>query len=176
MLALGLILLGSLLGSLYAFLGALFRGPKPDTTVLPARVPRPPKPTGPPIFVDGSNVMHWGGQGPSARPLALVLGQLQAKGFVPVVWFDANVGYKLGGQHMGRLDLARMLSLPPASIHLAPSGQPADPLVIKAALDAKARLVSNDRFMDWREQFPGLRAKHVLVKGTVRGDHVDLTL
>jgi hypothetical protein len=30
--------------------------------------------------------------------------------------------------------------------------------------------------MDWREQFPGLRAKGVLVKGEVRGARVELAL
>ncbi|SMY08366.1 NYN domain-containing protein [Flavimaricola marinus] len=171
-LVLGLILVGSLIGSLLAFvlrLRDLFRHDAP----LPSK--RGAK-RGPPIFVDGSNVMHWGGDGPSEVPLRLVLSKLQENGFSPVVWFDANVGYKLQNRHMGPRELARMLPVRAEMIHLAPSGQPADPLVIEAALAEKARLVSNDRFMDWRAQYPGLRAKGVLVKGSVKGTKVELTL
>ena len=79
-------------------------------------------------------------------------------------------------QHRIDDDLARLLPVPVQAIRMAPSGQPADPLLIEAALGAGARVVSNDRFMDWREQFPGLRAKGVLVKGRVAGDRVELTL
>jgi hypothetical protein len=182
-LGMGLVLLGSLLGSLWDYLRRPKRAPEqpPARSPRPAapRRPLPPEPevpSRPPIFVDGSNVMHWGGEGASTAPLALVLNRLVDRGYAPQVWFDANVGYKLANRHMGPADLARLLPVPAAAIHLAPSGQPADPLVIEAALARKARLVSNDRFMDWRGQFPGISAKGVLVKGEVKGSRVALTL
>lgn len=133
----------------------------------------PPRPV---IVVDGSNVMHWQGDVPTFEALDLVLSDLSARGFVPHVFFDANVGYKLAGRHVGARDLARALALPPSQIFVAPSRTPADPLLIAHALRVRARIVSNDRFRDWRDDFPALGDKGVLVPGRLLGERVDLRL
>ena len=130
----------------------------------------------PVIVVDGSNVMHWNDDVPSVRTLTLVLADLTARGFAPHVFFDANVGYKLWGRSISARDLAFQLDLKPGQITLAPSRTPADPLLIGYAIGAGVRVVSNDRFMDWRGQFPGLGDKGFLVPGRVRGDGVELRL
>lgn len=128
------------------------------------------------IVVDGSNVMHWGEGVPSSEVLCLVLAELQGKGFSPLVYFDANVGYKLQGRHMDVAELARVLRVAARQIVVVPSGTPADPYVIEEAITMGARVVSNDRFMDWRGQYPAIRGKGFLVKGDVRGAKVALRL
>ena len=128
------------------------------------------------IVVDGSNVMHWEGDVPTFGALERVLADLIAKGFDPHVFFDANVGYKLVGRPIGHGDLAQALALPRAQVFVAPSRTPADPLLIAHAIRTRARVVSNDRFRDWREEFPALGDKGFLVPGSLRGDAVDLRL
>ena len=128
----------------------------------------------PVIVVDGSNVMHWQGDVPSVKTLTLVLTDLTARGFAPHVFFDANVGYKLFDRVVSSDELALRLDLKPTQITFAPSRTPADPLLIAHAIKAGVRVVSNDRFMDWREQFPAVRGKGFLVPGKVRGDGVEL--
>ena len=130
-----------------------------------------PKPV---IVVDGSNVMHWRDDVASVKTLTLVLSDLAARGFAPHVFFDANVGYKLFNRAIGQRDLAFQLDLKPAQITLAPSRTPADPLLIGFAIKAGVRVVSNDRFMDWRAEFPAIRGKGFLVPGKIRGDNVEL--
>ncbi|WP_052700911.1 NYN domain-containing protein [Loktanella sp. S4079] len=117
-----------------------------------------------PIIVDGSNVMHWGGD-PSAKVLARVITALKNRGYDPVVYFDANVGYKLADKHMGPRELASVIGVPAADIALAPSGSPADPILLKHAADEGLRVVTNDRFLDWKQQFPKVGDKGFLVKG-----------
>ena len=128
----------------------------------------------PVIVVDGSNVMHWHEDVPSVRTLTLVLADLTARGFAPHVFFDANVGYKLWGRATDCRDLAIQLDLNPAQVTIAPSRTPADPLLIGYAIKAGQRVVSNDRFMDWRAAFPQIRDKGFLVPGSVRGGQVEL--
>jgi len=130
----------------------------------------------PVIVVDGSNVMHWQDDVPRFEALDLVLSDLSARGFVPHVFFDANVGYKLAGRHVDPSALARALSIPRSQIFVAPSRTPADPLLIAHAIKTRARVVSNDRFRDWRDDFPALGDKGFLVPGRVLGERVELRL
>lgn len=132
------------------------------------------RPVVPPIVVDGSNVMHWGGQGPSFEVLLLVLKDLRARGFAPVVYFDANVGYKVVGRHMSVREIATELGM--RDVIVVPAGEPADPHLIAHADRVGARIVSNDRFMDWRGAYPVLRRKGVLVKGRIVGARVELRM
>ena len=67
-------------------------------------------PEGPPpnaIAVDGSNVMHWGGE-PSAKVLRKVLSALIEGGYEPILFFDANVGYVLDNRYYAPRELARL--------------------------------------------------------------------
>ncbi len=127
-----------------------------------------------PIVVDGSNVMHWGTGAANFTSLRLVLDDLIARGLTPIVYFDANVGYKLLDTHIDAPDLARLLSLPRSQVTIVASGTPADPVLIERAIALRAQVVSNDRFMDWRAAYPVLRGKGFLVKGRLRGETVEL--
>ena len=125
------------------------------------------------IVVDGSNVMHWGGE-PSVLVLARVLAALVKAGLTPIVYFDANVGYKLWGRHANDAAISRKLGLDPRLVIVAPSGVTADELLLVAAVDNGLRVVTNDRFLDWRVQFPKAGKKGFLVKGEWRQGSVML--
>lgn len=121
----------------------------------------------PVIVVDGSNVMHWGGGVPSAEKLSIVLEALIDAGFAPEIWFDANVGYKLGDQYAGPRQLERLLPVPASSIRVVDKGTPADPELIRSAIRQGARIITNDRYQDWRADFPKLDSER-LVRGRFR--------
>jgi hypothetical protein len=125
---------------------------------------KPRERTGRPIVVDGSNVMHWGGD-PSMMVLQRVVGALKERGYEPIVYFDANVGYKLSKKHIKGHDIARELGLPTGDVTLVPSGTPADPILLKHAAEDGMRVVTNDRFLDWKQDFPKINDKGFLVKG-----------
>ena len=129
------------------------------------------------LLVDGSNVMHWGEGVPSMPVLRLVVQAIAARGFVPLVYFDANVGYKLADRYLSEAEIAAQFpGVQADQIVIVPGGQPADPHIIEAALRHQSRVVTNDRFMDWRAQYPAIREKGFLVKGRVAGDRVELRL
>ena len=120
------------------------------------------------IVVDGSNVLHWRDETPSLETVRDVVAQLTAKGFVPVIWFDANVGYKVGDRYLGPARLARKLGVPARQVFVAPKGTPADPLLLEGAEALRAKVVTNDRFRDWTAQHPQIGEPGFLVPGRVR--------
>jgi hypothetical protein len=128
------------------------------------------------IVVDGSNVMHWERDTPDVRSVFHVIVALKTEGYVPIVWFDANAGYLIGDRYMGPAPLARLIGLSERQVFIAPKGTPADPLLLKDAVALKARVVTNDRYRDWEEQFPQIREKGFLVRGRVQRDEFELEL
>ena len=128
------------------------------------------------IVVDGSNVMHWEPGTPDIQSVFHVVTALKAEGYVPIVWFDANVGYLIGNRYLGPAPLAHMIELPERQVFVAPKGTPADPLLLKRAVALKARVVTNDRYRDWEEKFPQIRDKGFLVRGRMRRDEFELEL
>ena len=133
--------------------------------VTPRRVPTGDRRDRPTILVDGSNVMHWKDNAPSAMVVTRVVQALVARGERPHVYFDANAGYKLGEGFMDARALAQVVGLSPERITVADSGTPADPLLLDHAARARLRIVSNDRFKDWRVQYPGANDRGALVRG-----------
>jgi hypothetical protein len=116
------------------------------------------------LIVDGSNVMHWNGEA-SHMVLTRVIAKLVQSGERPHVYFDANVGYKLKGQYLGDRAMAAMLGLPEKRVTVVDAGVPADPVLLEHAIKAGLRVVTNDRFMEWRPQFPQIGNRGFLVKG-----------
>lgn len=119
------------------------------------------------IVVDGSNIMHWDGD-PSERVVNRVLVALQKKGFVPLIFFDANVGYKLWDRYANADYVAPRIGVKPHRVHIVPKGVTADEMLLDYASQTGLRVVTNDRFLDWRQKFPKVADKGFLVKGTVR--------
>ncbi|MGO4916873.1 NYN domain-containing protein [Pseudogemmobacter sp. W21_MBD1_M6] len=147
--------------------------------ILIRRVLRPKAavpPRGRRIVVDGSNVMHWRAEAPSLDVLHRVLAELVKAEFVPVVFFDANVGYKLSGRHMDAAELATLLGISPAQVQISPSGTPADPMLLDYASRNGLRVVSNDRFRDWRVKFRKVGTKGFLIRGRYAEGRVDMPM
>lgn len=155
-----LLLAPALLGFVILLWARLLRTPQ---------VPLAPQDTLPPnaILVDGSNVMHWGPE-PSAKILAQVLRSLERAGHTPIVFFDASVGYVLDDHYYSEAKLAPLLDIPQEHIRVVNKGVVADERILSFAAIHNLRVVSNDRFRDWRVQFPHAAKKGVLLSGTWR--------
>lgn len=132
---------------------------------------RLPKPR---IVVDGSNVMYWANQRPDLASVLAVVASLRGRGFAPVVWFDANAGHLIAGRYLNAKQLALRLGLPEDQVHVAKSGMPADPQILTMAIKGGLRIVTNDRYRDWVDQFPRLLAPGLLVQGRVSAGRVEL--
>jgi hypothetical protein len=116
------------------------------------------------IVVDGSNVMYWGGE-PSALVLTRVLRALERRDLSPIVFFDANVGYKLGDHYMDDAEMASLAGLPQSSVFVVDKGVIADEIILNFASKHSLRVVSNDQYRDWRVAFPAISGRGKLVKG-----------
>ena len=119
------------------------------------------------ILVDGSNVMHWG-DGASVRTLSRVLRDLEAKAYAPIVFFDANVGYVLDDCYYNETRLAPLIGVPREHICVVDKGVVADEAILSFATDFGLRVVTNDRYRDWRVTFPHADQKGTLIGGTWR--------
>lgn len=163
--SLGLLTLAALaVGVLWDLLSLLRRALRRPLVIVPRRV-KPQGPGRPPtIIVDGSNVMHWNGE-PSELVLIRVVKQLLEKGERPHIYFDANVGYKLADRYFDNQHMAAMLALPIERVTVVDKGTPADPVLLEHAVAAGVRVLTNDRFLDWKTQFPQVGERGFLVKG-----------
>ncbi len=126
------------------------------------------QPSGPPVILDGSNVMYWKTQTPDLAPVREVIATLQAQGLVPAVIFDANAGHLLQGAYWHHRDFAVALDLPESHVMVVDKGTPADSLILQAARDQGARIVTNDRYRDWLDRFPEARKPGHLIRGGYR--------
>ena len=121
------------------------------------------------VVIDGSNVMFWEDETPSLSAVAAVVGEVRRAGLTPLVWFDANAGYKLADRYMNPRDLSRAIGLSTKQVRVAPKGSPADPLLLDDAEKLESGVVSNDRYRDWVTRFPGVIRPELLVRGRVEG-------
>lgn len=123
------------------------------------------------IVVDGSNVMHWGGE-PSAKVLSRVLRNLEDKGYTPIVFFDASAGYRLADSYHNEAKLAALIGIPARHICVVDKGVVADQSILSFATDYNLRVVTNDQFRDWRVRFPIAGQKGTLLRGKWRDGSV----
>lgn len=119
------------------------------------------------LIIDGSNLIYWDGTGPNLDPVMAALKSAQKKKLRVVLYFDANVGYVLTGQHMVAPALAVALHVPAQTVFVAPKGTPADPLFLQHAAQTGARVLSNDRFRDHAKRHKWLRDPMRVVQGQV---------
>lgn len=120
------------------------------------------------FVIDGSNVMHWMDNNPQIQPLLDVVAELSRLGYRAGVIFDANAGYKLWGRYQDDFRFARQLGLHADQVLVVGKGQPADPVILAAARENGARVITNDRYRDWAEQFPEIAAPDHLIRGGYR--------
>lgn len=118
--------------------------------------------------MDGSNIMHWRDGDPSFDPLHDVIHRLTALGFAPGVMFDANAGYLLAGRYLDDGSMAKRLNLPEDAVVVVAKGSPADPVILTAARDLGAIVITNDRYRDWAEEYPEVKTPGTLVRGGYR--------
>lgn len=128
------------------------------------------------VVIDGSNVMHWKDGTAQIEPVRAVVSKLKAAGFAPGVVFDANAGYKLGGEYKHDYAFGRLLDLPEDRVMVVNKGNPADPTILAAARDLKARIVSNDRYRDWTESHPEVETPGHVIRGGYRDGNLWLDL
>lgn len=128
------------------------------------------------LLVDGSNVMHWKDNTPQIETLREVVYFLTDQGYRVGVMFDANAGYKLFDRYHHDRQFAGLLSLPQRDVMVVPKGTPADPYLLRAARDMGARIVTNDRFRDWADDYPEVAEHGHLVYGGYRDDKLWLNL
>jgi len=178
--------LGLLGASLLLALGA-FVWAGPDTALIPVLAavaalvlvvfPQPNAGTAKPhVIVDGSNVLFWNGGAPALETVDAVVQDLLARGFMPGVIFDANVGYKIGSRYLDDAELARRLGLPDNRVLVVPRGTVADTVILSAARRIKAKVVTNDRYRDWAQDFPEIREPGFLIRGGLRNGLVRVDL
>jgi hypothetical protein len=110
------------------------------------------------IIVDGANIAYEekGKRGkPKLANLLAVRRQLQALGYDPVIVVDASLRHAIDdpGQYEQLVDAG--------VIEQAPAGTDADYFVVRLAQDFDAKIVSNDRYEDYREEFPGIGERRV---------------
>lgn len=132
------------------------------------KTPKPPE-TQRWVVIDGSNVMFWQDEVPSLSTVSAVVGEVRKAGLTPLVWFDANAGYKVGDHYMNPRDLSRAIGVPRKHVRVAPKGSPADPLLLEDAAKLGTGVVSNDRYRDWADSFPSVMEPGVIVRGRVQG-------
>ncbi|HBT00918.1 MAG TPA: hypothetical protein DEB47_13885, partial [Citreicella sp.] len=101
---------------------------------------------------------------------------LSAQGYAPGVVFDANVGYKLSDRYLDGFALAKLLGLRRDRVTVVARGTPADGVILAAARDHKARVVTNDRYRDWTDQHPEVAENGYLVRGGYRAGRLWLNL
>ena len=112
--------------------------------------------------------MFWGGD-PSIKPLQDMADSLRAKGFQPFFVFDANVGYKLQDRYIDDAEMARWIGVPSDNVLVVEKGVIADERILQIADENGTRVVSNDRFRDWGTQYPWVRRKGRVVRGSFKG-------
>lgn len=120
------------------------------------------------VVIDGSNVMHWNGGVPALATVAEVIREMANRGMTPGVIFDANAGYKVGERYQDDRELSRRLGLPDDRVLVVPKGTPADKYILEAARGLKAKVVTNDRYRDWAEEFPEVAEPGFLLRGGIK--------
>ena len=128
------------------------------------------------LVIDGSNVMHWKDGTPTIETLREVVAHVTALGFSPGVVFDANAGHILAGKYQHHHAMGLHLGLPEDSIMVVNKGSPADPVILAAARDLGARIITNDRYKDWADQHPEVHVTGHLIKGGYEGGKLWLEL
>jgi len=173
------------IASLFLLIAALVRGKRPPAVPTgPVRAPSPFRfgarraaaPTPNWIVVDGSNVLHWKDGKPELDTLREVLGHLTALGYSPGVVFDANAGYLISDRYQHDHALGKLLGLPDDRVMVVANGTPADPMILAAARDLGARIVTNDRYRDWRDSHPEVGDPGHLIRGGYRAGQLWLDL
>lgn len=123
------------------------------------------------VIVDGTNVCFWGRfeSSPSLAPVLTLTRVLEAEGADWQVCFDASTRHHLAKSGMGEeAAYETLLRSQPEHFTEAPGGTCADVFLLgAAAADPKIIIVTNDLFRDHVAQYPFIRNKKRLFRGSV---------
>ena len=117
------------------------------------------------IIIDGSNVMHWHNQTPRLDTVRDVIEAVVDAGYTPGIIFDANAGYKLNDRYMRDTEFSNLLGLGGEDVMVVDSGVDADHVILQAARDYKASIVTLDQYRNWADDFPEITDPKKLIKG-----------
>ena len=119
------------------------------------------------VIIDGANVAYEersAGGKPKLANLLRVRGELDGRGFEAVNIVDASLKYDIDDQSQLETLIRSQ------QVRQVPAGTDADYFIIQLAEQFKARVVTNDRYKDYLEQYPWItdrRLPYMIVKGEV---------
>jgi hypothetical protein len=119
------------------------------------------------VIIDGANVAYEersAGGKPKLSNLLRVRGELEGRGFEAVILVDASLKYDIDDQSQ----LETLIHS--QQVRQVPAGTDADYFIIQLAEQFNARVVTNDRYKDYLEQYPWIndrRLPYMIVKGEV---------
>ena len=146
------------IASVFLLLRAWFRRGKTDRPLAKSKY----------IVLVGSNIMHWKDGTPQVETVREVVQYLKVQGFSPGVVFDANAGHILFGKYHHHGAMGKQIGLPEDRVMVVQKGTPADPTILAAARVLGARIVTNDRYMDWSDTHPEVQETGRLIRGGYR--------
>ncbi len=120
------------------------------------------------VVVDASNVAHEevteGGK-PKIANLIAVRDELREQGYEPIIIADATLRHEIDDPQQLESLMDRQ------EVRQVPAGTDADFFIVQTAEQQNAKIVSNDRYQDFEEQFPWVKSRRVpfmIVKGQVQ--------
>ncbi len=119
------------------------------------------------VLVDGSNIAYTEatkGGSPKMSNLVAVRKKLEEMGYQPIIIVDAALRHDI--------DDPKQLEalIDDQVVRQAPAGTDADFFIIKMAEEEKAKIVTNDEYIDYRDQFkwiPDRRVPVMIINGDV---------
>lgn len=135
-----------------------------------------PKPV---AVIDGSNVAleeKTNNGKPKMENIAKMRRIIEKHGYRPIIITDANLKHEVDDKPQYEVFEGEGI------IHQAPAGTQADYFVLMTAQVEDGIVISNDRYLDWQEEFPWVRARRIpfmIVDGNIEihcpmpgeGDH-----
>ncbi|UYV36159.1 hypothetical protein N4R57_14120 [Rhodobacteraceae bacterium D3-12] len=109
--------------------------------------------------------MYWRDNTPKLETVIELITLLHAKGYQIGVIFDASAGHVLFGRYLDDAPFAARLGIAVEECFVVPKGTVADEYILKSARDLGTRIVTNDRYRDWADQFPEVHKKGHLIRG-----------
>jgi Zc3h12a-like Ribonuclease NYN domain len=119
------------------------------------------------VIIDGANVAYEersAGGKPKLSNLLKVRRELEERGLEAVILVDASLKYDIDDQSQLETLIRSQ------QVRQVPAGTDADYFIIQLADQFNARVVTNDRYKDYLEQFPWItdrRLPYMIVKGEV---------
>lgn len=119
------------------------------------------------VIIDGANVAYEersAGGKPKLSNLLRVRGELEERGLEAVIIVDASLKYDIDDQSQLETLIRSQ------QVRQVPAGTDADYFIIQFADQFNARVVTNDRYKDYLEQYPWItdrRLPYMIVEGEV---------